>query len=777
MAKGTTGRIHSRAVGLLALLLAVGFGAAVISLVRWQLVRGEEMRTLAVNQSLESATVTPVRGRILDAGGKVLAQSASVWTVVLEPNYLTAKEDDDTDADVEARRRLGANGLAEILDMDPEDVYERTGENSYFSYLKRRVETDVREKILAFLSDNHIGSGVRLIPDSKRYYPYGTLASNLLGFTGYDAQGLEGLELYYEKELSGTAGRLVSAKNALGTDMPFEHEQYNDAKDGNDLILTIDETVQAILEKYLAEGIKKFHVNNGGVAIMMDVKTGAIKGLATHPNYDPNDPFTILDETLLKEIAALPESQRDDAETDAYNKQWRNKAVSDTYYPGSVFKMCTYAMALEEGAAGLDTTFFCSGELQVDEAADPIHCWKHEGHGAETFAQGLYNSCNPWAIFLGQQMGAETFCKYREAFGFTEETGIDLPGESTGIYHSLDDMGPVELATETFGQNFSVTPVQMITAAASIANGGYLVQPHVVDRIVDPDGNVVSSADTSTRRQVISQSTSQAITEILRFNAQGGTATGGYVAGYRVCGKTGTSEKVDKNNEDKAKYAADPEHNPEPQMQYIASYCGFAPAEDPQYALLVFFDEPDRAANAAEGITTIGGNNIAGPVFAQIMGEALPYLGVEASYTEEEYANLDLVTPTAVSLSLSQAEDLLEDAGLSWSVIGTEEDDPTVTAQIPAAGDPVPRGGRVILYTSQYSEDEALTEVPDLTGMDLTNAAYAAALNDLQVSVAGAISDSATVTMQDLSPGLMVKRGAVITVTFSDTTDTETFYH
>ncbi len=777
MAQGVNGRIRNRALGLLALLLALGFGAAIVSLVRWQLVRGEEMRTRAVNQSLESAALTPMRGRILDASGtKVLAQSASVWTVVLEPNYLTLREDGETPEQVVTRRRKIAAGLAQILGMDEEEVFEKTGENSYFSYLKRRVESDVREKILAFLDENDIGSGVRLIPDYKRYYPYGTLASNLLGFTGYDAQGLEGLELYYDKELSGTAGRLVSAKNALGTDMPFEYEQYNDAKNGNDLVLTVDETVQSILEKYLAEGIKKFKVNNGGVAIMMNVRTGAILGLATHPNYDPNEPFTILDETLLQSIAALPEAQRDDAETDAYNKQWRNKAVSDTYYPGSVFKMCTYAMALEEGAASLDTTFFCSGEMVVDEAADAIHCWKHEGHGSETFAQGLYNSCNPWAIFLGQQMGAEIFCKYREAFGFTEQTGIDLPGESTGIYHSLEDMGPVELATETFGQNFSVTPVQMITAAAAIANGGYLVQPHVVDRIVDSDGNVVSSAETATRRQVISESTSKAITEILRFNAQGGTATGGYVAGYRVCGKTGTSEKVQKNNEDKAKYAEDPEHNPEPVMQYIASYCGFAPAEDPQYALLVFFDEPDREYNAANGIQ-IGGNSVAGPVFSQIMGEALPYLGVEPNYTEEEYANLDLVTPTVVGLTLEEAQKALEGQGLESSVIGTEEEGTVVSAQIPAAGEPVPRAGKVILYTSDFTEDEALTEVPDLTGMDLTNAAYAAALNDLQISVAGAVSDSATVTMQDLSPGLQVRRGTVITVTFSDSVDTETFYH
>jgi len=745
-----------RAKLLTGVLVFVGFGCVIGSLFRWQIVKGEELSAKAIDQSLQSTTVSAMRGTIYDAAGKVLAQSASVWTVVLEPNYLNGVE-----VGGEELRRKVASGLAKILDMDEETIYEKTGEHSYFSYLKRRVESDVRDEVNAFLEENGIESGVRLIPDYKRYYPYGTVASNVLGFTGSDSQGLNGLEIYYDEELRGTAGRLVAAKNARGTDMPFEYEQYNGAQDGNNLVLTIDETVQSILEKYLAEGIEKYKVKNGAVAIMMNVNTGAIVGLAVNPNYDPNDPFTIQDKNVLKEIEALPEAEREEATTNAMYNQWRNKAVSDTYYPGSVFKMCTGAMGLEEGVITEDSTFTCTGNKDVEGVTNGISCWKHAGHGTETFREGLYNSCNPWFIHLGELLGPETFCKYREAFGFTVATEIDLPGEGVNIYHNLENMGPAELATEAFGQNFNVTPVQMITACSAIANGGYLVKPHVVDRIVDSEGNIVRTADTGYRRQVISEKTSESITSILQYNAASGTATGGGVTGYRICGKTGTSEKIAKHNEEKLK-------DPNAKMKYIASYCGYAPAEDPQYALLVYFDEPNKEEN---GIGD-GGNAVAGPIFAKIMNEALPYLGVEAKYTDEEYENLDLVSPTVVGMTLNEAYSQLDSMDLSYSVIGTEDDgEAVVTEQIPQSGTPVPKGGQVVLYTEGYDEEDALAEVPDFLGMDLANANYMASINQLQISVSGIVSDSATVTMQDISAGEQVKQGTVVTLTFVDTAD------
>ena len=757
LAKGTTEKMWRKALGITAVLVFLGFGAVVVSLFRWQILRGEEMSTAALDQSLTSTTLNAMRGTIYDATGKVLAQSASVWTVVLEPAYFADYDDP------EATRQKVASGLASILDMDETEVYEKTQGNSYFVYLKRKVETSVRDEINQFLEDNDISSGVRLIEDYKRYYPYGTVASTVLGFTGTDGQGLDGVELQYDTELRGTSGRLISSRNALGTDMPFEYEQYVEAQDGNNLVLTIDETVQSVLEKYLAEGVDQFNVKNGAVAIMMDVDTGAILGLATTPTYDPNDPFTIYDEDLQAQIDALSGEEQDQAFNDAQLKQWRNKAVSDTYYPGSVFKMCTYAMGLEEGVVTEQTTYTCTGSVLVDGWNDPIHCWRHSGHGLETFRDGLCNSCNPYTIYIGQLLGGETFAKYREAFGFTESTGIDLPGEAVTLYHSAIELinTPSNLAVESFGQNFSITPLHMITAAAAIANGGYLVTPHVVDRVVDQDGNIVQTADTSYRRQVISEETSAAITDILQQNVESGSATGGYVAGYRICGKTGTSEKVDKWNEDRTQ-----------DMEYIASYCGFAPAEDPQYALLVFFDEPDDDTNGGYN----GGNAVAGPYFAKMMEELLPYLGVEAQYNEEEYANLDTMAPTVTGMTLEQAYAELEEAGLSYSVVGDESDPAaiTVTEQVPAGGSAVPKEGTVVLYTSGYDESSTYVTVPDFTGYTVADANYVAGLNMVQISVSGSSAETATVTAQSIEAGEQVKQGTVITLTFVDTANTET---
>ena len=757
LAKGTTEKMWRKALGITAVLVFLGFGAVVVSLFRWQILRGEEMSTAALDQSLTSTTLNAMRGTIYDATGKVLAQSASVWTVVLEPAYFANYDDP------EATRQKVASGLASILDMDETEVYEKTQGNSYFVYLKRKVETSVRDEINQFLEDNDISSGVRLIEDYKRYYPYGTVASTVLGFTGTDGQGLDGVELQYDTELRGTSGRLISSRNALGTDMPFEYEQYVEAQDGNNLVLTIDETVQSVLEKYLAEGVDQFNVKNGAVAIMMDVDTGAILGLATTPSYDPNDPFTIYDENLQAQIDALPEDEQDAAFNEAQLKQWRNKAVSDTYYPGSVFKMCNYAMGLEEGVVTEQTTYTCTGSVLVDGWDDPIHCWRHSGHGLETFRDGLCNSCNPYTIYIGQLLGGETFAKYREAFGFTESTGIDLPGEAVTLFHSVTDLinTPSDLAVESFGQNFSITPLHMITAAAAIANGGNLVTPHVMDRIVDQDGNIVETADTSTRRQVISQETCDAIIDILQQNAESGSASGGYVAGYRVCGKTGTSEKVDKWNEDRTQ-----------DMEYIASYCGFAPAEDPKYALLVFFDEPDDDTNGGYN----GGNAVAGPYFAKMMEELLPYLGVEAQYNEEEYANLDTMAPTVTGMTLEQAYAELEEAGLSYSVVGDESDPAaiTVTEQVPAGGSAVPKEGTVVLYTSGYDESSTYVTVPDFTGYTVADANYVAGLNMVQISVSGSSAETATVTAQSIEAGEQVKQGTVITLTFVDTANTET---
>ena len=446
----------------------------------------------------------------------------------------------------------------------------------------------------------------------------------------------------------------------------------------------------------------------------------------------------------------------------ALNLQWRNKAVSDTYYPGSVYKMCVGAMALEEGVVDLDSTFVCTGNMPVEGVENGIDCWAENGHGLETFAAGIYNSCNPWLIHMGQLLGAETFCKYREAFGMTESTGIDLPGEAATLLHSEEDMAniPADLAVESFGQNFSITPIHMLTAACAIANGGYLVQPHLVDRILDSDGNILSTADTGYRRQVVSEETCRKIIDILQYNVESGSATGGYVAGYRIAGKTGTTEKIAQYNEDKSKG-----------MKYIVSYCGFAPAEDPQYALLVYFDEPNQEVS---GVSP-GGNAIAGPIFAKIMAEVLPYLGVEAQYTDEEAERLDTTAPSVAGMTLEDAYQVLEQEGLGYTVVGDESDLSTVvTQQVPMSGTAVPKDGQVVLYTSGYDEESTYVEVPDFSGMDLVNANYLATISGLQVSAAGSSSSNATVTMQSIQAGELVQMGTVIPLTFADNSSAET---
>lgn len=764
MAKGTTEKIRKKAMGLMCALLIAGFGGALVSLFHWQIVKGEELSAKAMEQSLRSTSLPAMRGTIYDATGtKVLAQSASVWTVVLEPHYLAENEE---------LRRTVARGLSEILELDENKLYEQTGDaGSYYTVIKRKVETEVRDRINEFKEKYKIDDGIRLIADYKRYYPYGTVASNVLGFTGSDNQGLEGLEAYYEEELSGSAGRLIAAKNAFGTDMPFEYEQIVEAENGYNLVLTIDETVQSVLEKYLQEGIEKFKIKNGAVAVMMDVDTGGILGLATHPNYDPNDPFTILDENLLKEIEALPEGEeKDEAEHNAQYTQWRNKAVSDTYYPGSVYKMCTGSMGIEEGVITENSTYTCNGFEKLQGVKDPIHCWNHSGHGTTTFREGLCNSCNPWFMHIARELTPSVFCKYREAFGFADKTGIDLPGEARSILHDAENMKEVDMEIEAFGQNFSITPIQMITACCAVANGGNLVRPHVVDRITDSDGNIVRSADTSYRRQVISEETSALLADILRQNVASGTARGGYVSGYRICGKTGTSEKVDKHNQDLLK-------DPNAQMTYIASYCGFAPAEDPKYALLVFFDEPDKEENG--GYTA--GNAIAGPIFSAIMQELLPYLGVEVMYDDDEYnEHRDTAAPSVVGMTIREAVDAMRDAGLEYDIEGNGDDEEgwdeyRITEQIPEGGTTVPQDGKVVLFTSGYNVNDVMVEVPNFFKLDLINASYTAWNNDLQVTINGSRDDSAVVMMQGIEPGEKVKKGTVVTLTFGSRVNTDIY--
>lgn len=731
MAKGTTVRMWRRTLFVLIALIAVGFGAVVFSLIRLQLIQGPELQQRAVDQQLRDATISAQRGTIYDCNMTPLAQSATVWTVVLEPAYI---KDDKT-------RETIVNGLSEILGMDKEEVMKHAQKKNAYEILKRKVETEIKDEILAFKDENKIASGVRLVEDYKRYYPFGKFASSILGFTGDESQGLAGLEAEYDEDLTGVAGRLVTAKNAIGTDMPFQYEQKVDAKNGYSLVLSIDQVVQHFLEKNLEEGVINNKVQNRSAGIVINVKTGEILAMAVKGDYDPNDPFTITDPAVAASVQNLPEDQRKEARKNALEAQWRNKAVSDTYYPGSVFKMCTGSMGLEEGVISENSSYTCNGSVNV--SGTTIHCWK-SGHGTETFVQGLCNSCNPFFIHIGELLGPTNFFEYFKGFGFTERTGIDLPGEAGSLYYTAEQLNPVELATESFGQNFSITPIQMITACAAVANGGYLVQPHVVKQVIDDKGNIVRTADTSVKRQVISEETSRRMCAILQQNATVGTAKNGYLPGYRVAGKTGTSEKIAQKNETGVE-------------EYIASYCGFAPADDPQIAMLIFFDEP-------HGDSYYGGA-VAGPVWAKTMEEILPYLGVERKYTESELDKLDVTTPQVTDKSVATAKSELDSVGLSAKVYGEGD---TVVSQIPEFGKTIPKNGTVVLFTDEQSSSKTV-KVPNLVGLTLSQANSTAADSGINLIITGAALTSGSTAKshsQSIEEGTEVAPGTVVTVQF-----------
>lgn len=734
---GPNQRLRHRTVLLILFILLLGFGAVIARLAYLQLVQGAYLQEKAVDQQLTDTTINAKRGTIYDTNGKVLAQSASVWKVVLAPVYF---ENDE-------QRVMVAKELASILDLDEQNVYEKTKQQSYYVIVKRKIESDTREEIIKLIDkideEYQLSNVVQLLDDYKRYYPYDDLASSVIGFTGSDDQGLGGVEYQYDSYLTGTPGRIVTAQNANGTDMPFQYEQNVDAEDGNSIYLTIDETIQSICEKYMKQGIADNKVLNRGVCIAMDVNTGAVLAMVTVDGYNLNEPYK-LNEADQKKIDALPEDEQDKATGEALSQMWRNKAISDTYYPGSVYKMVTASMALNEGVVNDNTTFYCSGSMTVADAK-PIHCHNTNGHGSQNFTQAICNSCNPAFIQIGQLVGAEKYWQYYQGFGFSEKTGIDLPGESEDIFFSADGaMTPVDLAVASFGQNFSITPIQMITACCAVSNGGYLVQPYVVRQVVDSQGNVIKNTESKIKRQVISSEVSRKMNEILEYNTTTGGANNGYIAGYRVAGKTGTSEKhtFTSGGED-----------------YIASFCGYAPADDPQIAMLVFFDTPTGASYY--------GSQVSSPVFINIMSEVLPYLEVQAEYSDDEMKYVDTTAGAYIGMSVDEAKQKIAAAGFNATVKGEGD---TVVSQIPGASAKIPNGGTVVLYTDDSSKSDTVT-VPDLVGYSVSEVNSIAAGSGINASIsnAGASTDVVSVS-QDIEAGTSVSPGTVVTVKFATST-------
>ena len=735
---GSNRTIISRSKKWLVVLLLVGFGLAIGRLFYFSIIKGDELQKKAYSLQLRDTTISAKRGSIYDTNGKTLAQSATVWQVVLAPAYFKTDE----------QRTYVAQKLAEILDLNQNDVYEKTKENNYYSVVKRKVETAEKEKVLKLSKElakkYNLGNVIELIEDYKRYYPYGDFASTIIGFTGMDGVGREGIEYQYDTQLTGVPGRVITAKDVHGTEMPYKYEQKIDAQDGNNITLTIDETIQHIMEKYLQQGIKQHKVQDRAVAIMMEVKTGAILGMAVEGGYDLNDPFTIADSSTQKEIDKLPNSEKEAAEVEALQKQWRNKAVADTYYPGSVFKVITSCMGWSDGVITDSSTYTCTGSYVPFEGADAIHCHNTAGHGTQTYKQALSNSCNPAFMMIGQAVGAEKFWEYYQAFGFSEKTGIDLPGEQSDIFFGdgSGKMQPMDLAVASFGQNFAITPIQMVTAISSVGNGGKLMQPYIVKEITDSDGNVVESKTPIVKRQVVSEEVTKKVIDAMEENATNGSAKNGYVAGYKVAGKTGTSEKKIYHNDGS--------------QEYIASFCGFAPADDPQVCLLVYFDDPVG--------DSYYGSAVAAPVFANIMSEVLPYLNVEAEYTEEEIAQMDTTAENYVGKSISEADSLVSSGGFTPVVMGSGD---TVISQVPTAQSRLPQQGTVVLYTDEESMNDDVVEVPDLTNMTVAQANSTAAMYNLNISVVGSNADGEGISYsQGIKAGSKVKSGTVISVNF-----------
>lgn len=751
-----------RALCLMALFGVLLFALLLARLFQLQILEHERYETLALEQQLRDAPTAIRRGAIYDTKLRPLAISASVDNVYLSPAEIEAYGEDP---------ELIASGLAEILGLSYNELLEKCGRTgSWYVTVARKVEREQADAVRAFKNENKL-RGVRLETDTKRYYPNSTLACHLIGFVGTDNTGLEGIEAQYDSLLSGTAGRSRRLTNAYGTELLFEKlEDFEAGTDGCDVVTTIDASIQYFIEKHLKQAVADYDIQNGAGAIAMDVKTGAVLAMVSLDGYDLNHFLDVSAEAQALIDAAPTEEEKQAIRGAAQSRQWRNKALSDTYEPGSTFKIITLAMALEEGVVNEQSSFFCSGSVSVKGRGSPIRCWKDGGHGSQNLTQAVQHSCNAAFVNIGQRIGAERFYDYCEAFGFlnktgdpdenlTARTGIDLAGESGSIWWSENTFcspkNLSQLAAASFGQTFTITPLQLITAVSACVNGGCLMQPYVVRQVLNPDGSVAYEREPTLRRQVISAETSakvRAILEQVVGDPKEGTGRNAAVAGYRIGGKTGTSEKVSLEAQTGVK-------------QYIVSFIGVAPADDPQIAVLVFLDTPSNASGVY-----ISGGQMAAPVVGNMMADILPYLGVEPSVSEEEAARMDVPTPVLTGLPVYEAAKRVQDAGLRYRSIGSGD---TVTDQLPAAGQSIARGTEIILYLGAKPSEE-LEVLPDLSGLSYEEARDTLSYYGLYLRTLSPIGESGEqrVGAQSMQAGTQLAHGSVVTVTLIDSDET-----
>lgn len=786
--------VRSRTVLVMLLLGIMTFAALFWRLYDLQIRQHAELQEKAISQQTRSAVVSASRGTIYDRNLNTLAISATAETVLVSPLDIEKSVESQKEEQAKAAQKAAdkgqdytppvlrdqsyiARGLSRILGLEQGAIEERMEKtNSQYEILKKKTDQTISDEVRRFINGeidpegNEVPEkqrvklrGVWLQPDSKRYYLYSSLASGVIGFVNGDGIGSVGLEVKYDDTLTGTAGYTISARNASGSELLYNYEQYYDAENGHSLVLTLDANVQLSLENGLENMLKKYDAKNGGTGIVMDVNTGAIIAMASYPNYDLNDYSTIFDAALQKKLDAdlekidanrsTYESEKAyaDARAKAINSamqsQWRNKCIDSTYEPGSTFKPITLAAALEEGKVSKSSTFYCGGYTTVPGWSDRIWCSNHSGHGQQTLIEAVGHSCNPAFIKMGLSIGTETYYKYLKSFGLMDKTGIDMIGEVKGLFVDEDYFNSqvVSLASYSFGQTFNVTPIELIRAQAACVNGGYLYEPYIVDQVLDEDGNVLSQHDTTPVRQVISEETSAIVREALEYVVSSGSGKNGQVAGYRIGGKTGTADKTGTRKTTR---------------EVVVSFMCFAPADDPQYIMLLTMDTPSRNTG-----TAVYGGTMVAPTASQIMGEILPALGIEPDYSAEELSGADAAVPYVVGKTAEEAKAALKSAGFTYRTVGSGE---TVTDQTPAGGAIVPNNASVVLYLGAEKSDTPST-VPDVTGKTPTEANKALTNAGLIMKVAGATSasgGSVTAISQSAEAGSQLPAGSVVTVRF-----------
>lgn len=733
---------------LIGAFVAVAMLFLLLRILKYQTVDYEKYQNKVLNQITTEAEVVADRGKIYDRNGVLLATNITTYRVFIAPRIVAQmSEEQDLKYDV-----LIATELADILDVEYDYILEQTTHTKYLDRtLARNVDEDVADKVRKVIRDNDLEDMVFLQAGTKRYYPHGDLACHALGFTGSDGAGQYGLELSYNSILEGTNGKYITARDSRGNEMPYEYQSYIEPQDGHSIITTIDINIQSTLEEQLRTAYVESGGKNRATGMVVDTDTGEILAMATYPAFDLNDP-----RKLNEYDQATLDASGFELDSEEYLKlkqelqlvTWSNKAVTEVYMPGSTFKIVTASMAYEENLVQTNEKFYCPGYHVV--LGRKIRCHKTNGHGSQTFATGLQNSCNPVLMMMGARIGRENFYDYFSSFGYLEKTGIDLPGEGTSIFYRENAFSELDLATASFGQNFKISPIQQIMAVATVANGGYLLTPHLVKEVVDSEGNTVKSFGVEQKRQVISEKTASTLATVLEQGVSGGAgAKNAYVAGYRVAAKTGTSEKIDKKNEmgDGRDY-------------YVCSCVGFAPAEDPEIAVIFLVDEPTKGV--------LYGSTVAAPYLANIMRDTLPYLGVEAEYTQKELENLAVKTPSLVGLYGSIAEAEAELLGIEVEIVGPRGG--MVRAQSPAAYTMMEgHNAKIILYTDSQPE-KTLVTVPDLSGKTAVSANQILANYGLNIRIAGTnnyMSGSGAVAVaQSHAPGTQVEKGTVITVTF-----------